>query len=149
MNGQNMTELGPKEIALGFISDPKGYTLILAKEPTGIGWILVSLTSRAGAARFRAKLSGLNIGGIRWKQIDVPYGAMVHLDNGIVFYKVVKLRIPGRDKAGYVFQFKANRSRTYIGFPYIFSSYKKLINFVERANAFRLKMWVRANKKEQ
>jgi hypothetical protein len=138
---------GPKEIAMGFLSDPKGYTLIMAKEPTGTGWVQVSLTSRAGAARFRAKLSGVNIGGIRWKQIDVPYGAMVHLDNGVVFYKVAKLRIPGRDQAGYLFQFKANGSKTYIGFPYIFRSYKKVIAFVERANVYRYKMWMRVDKK--
>jgi hypothetical protein len=142
-------ETGPKEIAMGFISDPKGFTLVLAKEPTGTGWLQVSLTSRAGAARLRERLSGLkkNIGGIRWKQIDVPYGVRVHLDNGVVFYKVIKLRKPEGGKAGYMFEFKADRGKAYIRFPYIFHSSKKVIDFVERVNASRAKIWIRAGRK--
>jgi hypothetical protein len=136
---------GPEKMAMGFLSDPQNHTLIMAQEPTGSGWVTVSLVSQERAERLRAKLSGLkrNSGGIRWKPIDIPYGAMVYMDKGVVFYKVVKLRRPEGDKAGYVFEFKANRSKDYIRFPYIFRSYKKLISFVERANAFRLKMWMR------
>jgi hypothetical protein len=142
-------ETGPKEIAIGFLSEPKKYTVIMAKEATGSGWVSVSLVSHAGAARLRAKVSGFkkNIGGIRWKQIDIPYGAMVYADNKVVFYKVVKLRKPEGGKAGYMFEFRPNGSKAYIRFPYVFRSCRKVINFVERANAFRLKMWVRAGNK--
>jgi hypothetical protein len=142
-------ETGSKEMAMGFLIGPKDYIGIAAKEPTGFGWTFVNLVKRAGAARLRAKLSGLkkNIGGIRWKQIDVPYGAMIHLDNGVVFYKVIKLRIPGRDKAGYMFAFKVNRGTAYIKFPYIFCSSKKVIAFVERGNSSKTKKWIRVSKK--
>jgi hypothetical protein len=143
-------ETGPKEIAMGFLSEPKKYTVIMAKEPTGNGWVSVSLVSHAGAARLRAKLSGLkkNSGGIRWKQIDIPYGAMVYTDNKVVFYKIVKLCKPGSSRVGYVFEFRPNGARAYIRFPYVFRSGKKAVEFVERANMFRLKMWVRAGNRE-
>jgi hypothetical protein len=142
-------ETGAKEMAMGFVYDPKGFTLILAKEPTGPGWLQVSLTNRAGAARLRTKLSGLkrNIGGVRWKQIDVPYGVRIPIDKGLVFYRIVKLRRPGGGKAGYTFAFKANRGKEYIRFPYVFRSSKKVIDFVERANVFRFKMWMRTGSK--
>jgi hypothetical protein len=142
-------ETGQKEIAMGFASGHPKHTVIMAQEPTGAGWVLVSLVSRASAERLRAKLSGLkrNSGSIRWKPIDIPYGMMVYMDPGLVFYKVVKLRKPEGDKTAYTFEFKANRSEAYIRFPYIFRSYKKVIDFVERANASRFKTWIKAERK--
>jgi hypothetical protein len=143
-------EAGPREIAMGFLSSKnasgnKSYTMIAVKEPTGNGWIIVSLVSQAAATRFRAKLSARNnnIGGIRWKQIDVPYGAMFYIDKGIVFYKVVKLLKPGRDKAGYMLDFRANKSKEYIRFPHVFRSSRKLVDFAERVNGYRHKIWMR------
>jgi hypothetical protein len=140
---------GPREAALGFVSDRKGHVVILAKESTGHGWTLVSVVSRASAGRLRARLSGprKNSGGIRWKPIDVPYGAMVYMDDKIVFYKVIKLLKPGGGRAGYMFEFRPNGGKAYIRFPYVFRSCKKMIDFAERANAFRLKMWIRAGNK--
>jgi hypothetical protein len=140
---------GQKEAAMGFISGHPKYTVIVAKEPTGSGWVLVSLVSRASAARLRAKLSGLKKtgGGIRWKPIDVPHRAQICMDSSVVFYKVIKLRKPEGDKAAYTFEFKANRSEAYIRFPHVFRSCKKLIGFVERVNVFRLKKWIRAEVK--
>jgi hypothetical protein len=140
-------ETGLKEMAMGFITGPNDYISIVAKESTGYGWTFVALVKRAGAARLRAKLSGLkrNMGGIQWKQINVPYGAMITIDKGLVFYKVVKLRKPGGDKAGYMFEFKVNRGTAYIRFPYVFRSYKKLIDFVERGNSSKTKKWIRAS----
>lgn len=138
-------ETGQKEIAMGFAAGQKDYVSIMAKEPTGLGWMFVSLVKRAGAERLRAKMSGLksNFGGIRWKQIDIPYKAMTFMDPGVVFYKVAKLRKPGGDKAGYAFDFKANRGKAYIRFPYMFRSYQKLIEFVERGNGTGFKKWMR------
>jgi hypothetical protein len=143
-------EAGPREIAIGFlfgadVSGKKSHSIIAVKEPTGNGWIIVSLVSQAAATRFRAKLSAHknNIGGIRWKQIDVPYGAMFFVDKGIVFYKVVKLLKPGGDKAGYMLEFRANQSKEYIRFPHVFRSGKKLICFAERVNGYGDKLWIR------
>jgi hypothetical protein len=142
-------EAGQKEAAMGFLPAPEKGILIMAQEPMGAGWVLMSLVTQASAARLREKLSGLkkNGGGIRWKPIDIPYGAMVFLDKGVVFYKVVELHKPEDNKIGYMFEFKANQSKTYIRFPYIFRSYKKLVNFVERAGLSRPRMWMRIDNK--
>jgi hypothetical protein len=141
-------ETGQKEIAIGFVSGHPKYTVIVAQEPTGAGWVLVSLVRHARAERLRAKLSGLkrNSGGVRWKPIDVPYGAQIYMDPGVVFYKLIRLRKP-EGGAAYTFEYKSNRSETYVRFPYVFRSREKVIGFVERANAFRLKTWIRAEVK--
>jgi hypothetical protein len=68
------------------------------------------------------------------------------MDPGVVFYKLIRLRKP-EEGAAYTFEYKANRSKTYVRFPYVFRSREKVIGFVERANAFRLKTWIRAEVK--
>jgi hypothetical protein len=138
-------ETGTREAAMGFLYANDGRVFILVKEPAGDGWVSVSFTGKTAAAKFRAKLSaaGKNFWGVRWKQIDIPYGAMIYLDKGIVFYKVVKLRKPRGEKAGYMFEFRLNGGKAYIRFPHIFRSSKKLIDFVERANTFKYKKWMR------
>jgi hypothetical protein len=141
-------ETGSKEIAIGFLSNLNGYTLIMAKETTGNGWTKFLLTNHAGAARLQAKLSRLNqnIGGIKWKQIDIPYGIRVHIDDGVVFYNVKKLHKPEKDKTSYMFEFRLNRSKAYIRFPYVFRSYKKIIDFIKRAKALGSNLWIRAGR---
>jgi hypothetical protein len=146
--GEEVPGTAPREVAMGFLYDNDNHALILVKEATGNGWVNVSFISKTAAAKFRAKLSAAkeNLWGIRWKQIDVPYGMGIYVDKGIVFYKVVKVsagKTEGVKTAGYMLEFRTNGGSGYIRFPHIFNSTEKLLNFIEKANGYRLKMWVR------